>query len=199
VSSQEEFTQLLNDTFVRSGASNATGNGACAALTLRLAPDTYFLDFGEFTGLAAVPSYRLQMTALRERGAEVEPNDTPGEAELAAVDGRDVEMSGVISSAEDVDVYAVRLPPGFGVRAEVFPDSGVCDNFGTKLSALDREGSTLVSQASAPFLCPFIDGTGTSPHHLQAKNLTLVERTAYIAVASNGGVGTPYRVAFTAR
>lgn len=199
---REDVGTVWEQAFLRGAWDN--GNGRCSVLTTALTARPHLVRVMEDTGTALIPSYRVQVTVLDDRGAEQEPNDSLAEAEEDAADGLDVTMSGTIATTEDVDVYAVVLPPGRGLRAEVVPDTETtpCDAFNTRVSLLDGDGIERAARVSAIDSCPYIDGTGDAPRNPEALNLTFQARMVYVAVSKgqSGLVGAlPYRLALTVR
>ena len=190
------------DSFQRAAAFNSIGN--CAALTLPVGTGEYIAVLYEASGLDPIPFYRMQVSTLADRGPEQEPNDALALAQLEVADGLDVYMTGAIAGANDVDVYAVHVPGGRGVRAEVIPTSGTtsCDGFNTRISLIGDDGVEVAGRASALEACAFIDGNGASPRDVAAKNITTTPRTMYIAVAKgSSGLASslPYHLAVTIR
>jgi hypothetical protein len=199
---REDVATVWEQAFLRGAWDN--GNGRCSVLTTALTARPHLVRVMEDTGTALIPSYRVQVTVLDDRGAEHEPNDSVADAENDAKDGLDTTMSGTIASADDVDLYAVELPPGRGVRAEIVPDTETtpCDAFNTRISLLDSDGVERAARVSALDSCPYIDGTGDAPRNTEALNLTFQTRTVFVAVSkgASGLVGTlPYRLALTVR
>lgn len=199
---REDVATVWEQAFLRGAWDN--GNGRCSVLTTALSASPHLVRVMEDTGTALIPSYRVQVTVLSDRGGEHEPNDSLANAEVDANDGLDATMQGTLASAEDVDVFAVHLPPGRGLRAEIVPDTEntPCDAFNTRVSLLDSEGVERAARVSAIDSCPFIDGTGDSPRNPEALNLTFQTRTVYVAVSkgASGLVGAlPYRLALTVR
>lgn len=199
---REDVATVWEQAFLRGAWDN--GNGRCSVLTTALTARPHLVRVMEDTGTALIPSYRVQVTVLDDRGAEQEPNDTLATAESNAADGLDVTMAGTLATAEDVDLFQVHLPPGRGVRAEVVPDTETtpCDAFNTRVSLIDPDGVERAARVSAIDSCPFIDGTGDAPRNPEALNLTFQARTVYVAVSkgTSGLVGAlPYRLTLTVR
>lgn len=199
---REDVATVWDQAFLRGSYDN--GNGRCTVLTSTLDARPHLIRIMEDSGTSFIPSYRAQITVLDDRGVEDEPNDTVPQAEFAALDGLDATMRGAISSADDVDLYAVDVPPGRGLRAEVVPNTEAtsCDAFNTRIALLDDSGVEQVASASALDACAYVDGTGDAPRHEAAANRSLADKRLIIAVTkgSAGLAGTlPYRVAFTVR
>jgi cysteine-rich repeat protein len=197
VTARDPATALLRESF-------DNGNGRCPVLTTRLPAQSAFpVVIGELTGDELIPSYRLQIATLAHRGDESEPNGVPALAERAAADGLDTTMRGQLANHNDVDVYAVDVPPGRGVRAEVIPSGLIsCRLLNASVSLVDEDGNTLAARTGPDVLCPFIDGTGANPRHGLARNTTSSMKTLYFAVKRGAQPlqsALTYRVAFTVR
>ncbi len=190
------------NTYLRGAGDN--GNGRCMVLTTAMTVQPYGVTLSEGTWQALIPTYRVQVTTLDDRGPEEEPNGDLAHANGHARDGLDTVMSGLLSSADDIDLYAVDVPPGRGVRAEIIPDteSTPCEALNARITLLDGDGVERAANVAYPYACPFVDGTGDSPRNPEALNLSFAPRTLYVAVSKGaaGMVGSlPYRVAFTVR
>ena len=191
-----------DDTFLRGAWDN--GNGRCMVLTTAMSAQPHSVTVSEGTWTALIPTYRVQVTTLDDRGPEEEPNGDLAHADGSARDGLDAFTSGLLASADDIDVFAVDVPPGRGLRAEVIPDteSTPCDAFNARITLLDGDGIERAARIAEFDICPYIDGTGDAPRNPEALNLTFAPRTLYVAVSKGDAamVGSlPYRVAFTVR
>jgi hypothetical protein len=153
------------------------GTGQCAALTLGLAAGSYYLWIEETNSDALVAGYKLEIKRQNAAGSEVEPNDTPGEA--TAVVGSDIWVSGAMAVFGTPDFFAVTLPEGASIRAELIegPQSPAPPCFSAFYSVRtlvlhDPDGAPLVTAFQNGRLnCPLIDGTGTLPADAEAHTL----------------------------
>src|SRR5262249_37509893 len=94
-----------------------SGISSCSALVLNLAAGTYFVSVEEQGNNATIAAYVLQVKVEADGGAEAEPNDT--RATATAVNGGDVFALGTHTVNTDTDYYAINVPAGKSVRAEL--------------------------------------------------------------------------------
>jgi hypothetical protein len=186
--------------------SIANGSGRCGVLTTTIqANHPLVVLMGSSSHTELIPDYRFQITTLESRGVEAEPNDTIGAADLRARDGLDVAMAGAVNSDGDLDLYAVDVPPGRALRADVIPDAPttLCQNLNVSIQLVDKDATGLGAMVGPGETCPFVDGTGTTPKNPAARNTTTTTQTFYVAVARGGSlIGSSlvkYRVAITVR
>lgn len=199
---REDVGQVWDQAFLRGAFDN--GNGRCAVLTTTLEARPHLVRIQEDEGTALIPSYRAQITVLEDRGEEHEPNDTLERVERAALDGLDATMSAALEGDHDLDLYAVDVPVGRGLRAEVIPTSAgtSCGGFNARLALIDDQGMEQVARASELDACAFLDGTGDDPRHALAANTSDEVRRMMVAVTpafAGSGEPLPYRIAFTVR
>src|ERR1041385_5670670 len=95
--------------------------------------------------------------------------------------GNDVVVSGDHSLTDDVDVYAITVPAGARILAQLFDAnaSRSCDRFdiAPPLRLLDPSGAVLETSSGA---CARIDGTGVLPPSPAARNPAGVTQTYYL-------------------
>lgn len=199
---REDVAQVWDAAFLRGALGN--GNGRCAVLTTTLEARPHLVRIQEDRGAALIPSYRAQIVVLDERGSEHEPNDSLDRVERAALDGLDATMAGSLDGDDDIDLYAVDVPPGRALRAEVIPTAAAtsCDGFNARVALLGEDGVERTANASRIDACAFLDGTGGMPQHPEAANDGSAIQRMIVAVTTasqNGGGALPYRVAFTVR
>jgi cysteine-rich repeat protein len=172
------------------GAGTADGTqsgiGVCAALSYRLDAGTYYVQVDK---TAALTGYQLRVVFQTDLGSEVEPNDvyTAG----TSMPGRDTEKLGDHTAATDTDFYAVTVPAGGSIRAEVIEGDGVetCESLGidSSIALFGPTGASIMTATGLDAgrgLCSMFDGTGVSPLNSLAHNLTA--GTYYIRVTSAG-------------
>lgn len=111
---------------------DTTTIGASDSLTITATVTTSY----ELVAASGAGERRAYVTVV-DGVAEIEPNDTPGIAMLLG--GRDVAAS--LSTASDVDVYAVDVPAGGAVYAETNDGPTHCAA-DTQLTLLDTDGVT---------------------------------------------------------
>jgi cysteine-rich repeat protein len=195
----------------------ASGISGCAALVFGLAPDTYYIQIEETGNNALITNYALEAFFVGDFGAESEAlgasgaNDTAAAAENALLGTREGVVFGDHSLSTDVDYYAVELPAGAGIRAEIIEgnrqvatcESQVVDSLLTLYGA-DGVTQKASDDDSGRGFCSLIDGTGSSPKDLNARNTTGAAQTWYLAVRSSsvaapGSSSFTYRLAVTVR
>lgn len=199
---REDVGQVWDQAFLRGALDN--GNGRCAVLTTTLEARPHLVRIQEDRGAALIPSYRAQIIVLDDRGAEHEPNDRLDRVEVAALDGLDATMAGTLAGAGDVDLYAVEVPAGRALRAEVIPTNAAtsCDGFDARVALLDDAGTEVVANHSQIDACAFVDGTGELPRHPAATNAGGETRRMVVAVTTatvSASADLPYRIALTVR
>jgi hypothetical protein len=133
-----------------------------------------------------VPAYFLQVKFETNLGSEVEPNDTRPTA--TPLSGTDMYVFGGHQTGSDVDVYAVTVPAGASIRAEVIEgdSSKTCESQGmdSYLTLYDANGTSKVTDDDdGRGYCSAIDGTGSSPRDSGAH--ALAAGTYYIEVKAS--------------
>jgi hypothetical protein len=162
-----------------------SGIGVCAALSYRLDAGTYYVQVDKTAALAA---YFLQVRFMANLGNEVEPNDAYTTATAAT--GHDAQIFGDHQTPTDTDFYAVTVPQGGSIRAEVIEGdtSETCESLGIDSEmALYGPTGTLISTTGGDVgrgYCSLFDGTGSSPLNSFAHNLAA--GTYYIGITSYG-------------
>ncbi|WP_437689510.1 DUF4215 domain-containing protein [Sorangium sp. So ce176] len=186
-----------------SDAEYAGGIGGCSALVLGLPAGDLLVEVAARDGGAAIPIYLLQAKILAPAGAEEEPNGTLAEANGPV--GSDVVIAGA-RTVDDFDLYAVDLPEGRSIRAEIVEGGAeTCESLemDSRLSLLDGEGLIIADDDDGGRGdCSLIDGTGSAPRHPGAR--ALPAGTYFLRVrASSGAAGSAavfdYRLAVTLR
>ncbi|HWO21034.1 MAG TPA: DUF4215 domain-containing protein, partial [Kofleriaceae bacterium] len=182
------------------------GVGPCGALVYFLTPGTYFIR-AEPAIAVAIPSYFLAVDYQTDRGAEAEPgntagsNDTTSTASTNLVGSRDAYVFGDHMLAGDIDIYAITVPGGARIRAELIEGDRpveTCESTGiaSRLTLFNQTLSLVADdQSSGRGLCSLIDGTGAAPLHSGARNSTTVPQTYYLMVRSASGA-SPGNAAF---
>src|SRR5262249_37424889 len=123
---------------------------------------------------AAIPAYLLAIRAEADGGAEAEPNDTAAQA--TAVTGVEVFAVGDHSVSTDTDFFAINVPAGKSVRAEIIEGNSAktCDSLGidSSLTLYDAKGLAIAADDDAGRgFCSLIDGTGSAPVNAGAHGL----------------------------
>lgn len=197
---------LLSAGGVQLYANDSSGIGSCSALVVRLSPGTYYAQVEELGNNATIPGYALEVDFQAEIGSEVEGNDTLMNATPMA--GSDVVILGSHQVNVDADHFAVTVPEGWSIRAEVIEGSlaETCESGGidSELALLNAVG-TIVASADdgGRGFCSMLDGTGTAPFNSGAHGLaagTYYLRVKASAFAQMGAAGQfDYRLAVTLR
>lgn len=198
------YLDVLDASGVMVGVSDqyGAGIGNCAALVQwRATPGTYFVRLGNSSAASPVP-YVLQIAFASNAGAESEPNETVAFAN--ALSGTDVFVVGNHPTSSDLDVFAVTVPAGKSLRAEIIEADGgpTCESndLDSKLTLLAPNGAQLGSDDDGGRgYCSLVDGTGSAP--LDAWAQKLAGGTYYVQVGASGSSSKvfPYRLVVTVR
>lgn len=196
--------RLLDSTGSEIAVDNISGIGDCSALVYSVAAGTYYVEVGEFGNDATLNMYKLEVKLLATGGSESETNNTQATADVMG--GNNVFMVGGHLQASDVDYYAITVPNGKSVRAEVVEGAAErCElnDVDSRLRLLDADGLVLVDDDDeGRGYCSLIDGTGLVP--LQAEASTLAGGTYYLEVSASSAATASaaefqYRLAVTTR
>ncbi|MGK4009308.1 DUF4215 domain-containing protein [Sorangium sp. So ce1036] len=186
-----------------SGAEYAGGIGGCSALVVRLPEGDHDVEVAARDGGAAIPIYLLEVAILSDAGVEAEPNDTMSSAN--PLSGSDGFIAGARTS-DDLDFFAVDLPEGRSIRAEVVEGgAGTCESLeiDSRLSLLDGAGKMIADDDDGGRgRCSLIDGTGGDPRHPGAHALpagTYFLRVRAAPRAARSSTRFDYRLAVTLR
>ncbi|XXX77058.1 DVUA0089 family protein [Sorangium sp. So ce134] len=186
-----------------SDAEYAGGIGGCSALVVALPAGEYDVEAAAQGGVAAIPLYLLQAKILAPAGAEEEPNGALADANGPV--GADVFVAGARTS-DDFDFYAVDLPEGRSIRAEIVEGGAeTCESLemDSRLSLLDAEGTLIADDDDGGRgSCSLLDGTGDAPRHPGAHALpagTYFLRVRAASGASGSAALFDYRLAVTLR
>ncbi len=181
-------TEIVTDT--------SSGIRACSAIVMYLAAGTYYLQVEETGTNANVPFYFLQAEFQDDAGAESETpgtagtNDGLGAASANLVGLNEVYVFGDHTLTTDDDWYAITVPAGARIRAEVIEGdraAETCESFNmdADLTLFSNVGAQLVDDdADGRGFCPLIDGTGTTPLDAAARNATATTQTYFLRVQS---------------
>jgi len=178
--------RLLDAGGVQLASDDNSGIASCSALVLPLAAGTYHVEVSQRGDAATIPAYLLEVRVAADAGTEVEPNETRFES--TAVSGLDFSVRGGHQVGLDTDFFAVTVPPGKSIRAEIVEGSGAktCESLDmdSYLTLYDAVGLALASdEDSGRGFCSRIDGTGKSPVDVGASHLP--GGTYYLAVEAS--------------
>jgi cysteine-rich repeat protein len=182
-----------------------SGIKSCSAIVVYLAAGTYYIQAEQAAGTLTIPKYLLRAKFETDGGSEVEPNNT--QATATAIAGVDTYVLAAHPTAGDDDYYAVTVPAGMSIRAEVIEGDLIttCEsnNIDSYLTLYNAAATSLVTDDdSGRGYCSAIDGTGATPSYSGAHNLAA--GTYYLKVTPSGFVTPPadvfnYRLVVTVR
>ena len=186
---------------------NNAGIGNCSAYVASLPAGTYYARVGASSGTIA--AYRLQIKFQSSQGSETEPNDTLATANGNVSGGVDVFVFGDHQVGADQDWYAITVPAGASIRAEVIEGSTAetCEGLGidSRLTLYNAGGTQLVDDDDdGRGFCSAIDGTGTGVAAADSGARNLAAGTYYLQVRASGsasatGAQFDYRLVVTVR
>ncbi|HEY5920348.1 MAG TPA: DUF4215 domain-containing protein, partial [Kofleriaceae bacterium] len=173
-------TQLVADT-------EGAGIADCSAIVFHLAAGTYYVQVEEAGNDDPVPSYFLEVSYQADVANETEPNETYMQASVNLVSANDVFVSGAHLMSSGPDFFAITVPAGRGIRAEVIEGdlTETCEANGidSRLRLFDDTGTELANDDDdGRGYCSLLDGTGTSPLDPAARNATTTTKTYYLEV-----------------
>jgi cysteine-rich repeat protein len=150
------------------------GIGSCSADAVFLNAGTYYVQVEPATAGTLIPWYFLEMRLEANAGSENEPNSSPAQAD--ALPGVDTYIFGGHQTGTDDDYFAITVPAGKSVRAEIIEGSTAetCESDGidSQLTLYDASALQLANQDdNGRGFCSLIDGTGSSPANAGAHNL----------------------------
>ncbi|NUP05869.1 MAG: DUF4215 domain-containing protein [Polyangiaceae bacterium] len=167
------------------------GISTCSAFVRFLPAGTYYIRVIEYNNDATIAAYRLAVKFQGDTGSETEPNDTLAQASANLGGGTDVFVFGGHQVDTDDDWYAVTVPAGSSIRAEVIEGSAAetCESNGinARLTLYSAAMTQLVDDDNdGRGNCPKIDGSGASPLDSGAHNLAA--GTYYVQVRRSGSI-----------
>jgi hypothetical protein len=149
---------------------------------LSLPAGSYYAGVEQRGNTATIAAYVLQVRVEADGGAEAEPNDVATKATVLA--GADVFVLGHHASNTDTDFFAITVPPGKSVRAEIIEGAAeTCESLDLDsfLTLYDAAGVAIATDDdSGRGFCSRIDGTGDAPATPGASKLS--GGTYYLAV-----------------
>jgi hypothetical protein len=180
-------------------------NSYCAGFALGLDAGTYYVEFSHIQGTENLPPYRLEADFLDDVGSETEPNDTLAQATPVA--SSSFVVHGALSSATDIDYYAITVPAGFSVRAQTLPataNATLCDTTTDTILWLENSQGIELAYDDDWYTgigCSWFDGTGANHRSgifSNAWNYTATTQTYYVGVKPYAGA-FGYRLVVTVR
>jgi len=188
-------------------ADDNSGIFTCSALVVPLPAGSYYVSVEERTGASLISAYVLQATFEASAGAEFEPNDLTIKA--TSIVGADAFARGVHAVSTDADFFALTVPAGKSLRAEVIEgNTETCESndIDSLLTLFNESGVELGrDDDSGRGFCSRIDGTGSAPADEYAHDLAA--GTYYLLVEAAEAARDPadtsgqfaYRLAVTLR
>ncbi|MCA9677821.1 MAG: DUF4215 domain-containing protein [Myxococcales bacterium] len=202
---------------VELASDGGAGIRSCGAIVTYLPAGTYYVGVEETGTNASIAQYFVQVAFQDDAGAEAEAagasgaNDAVATAEAGLVGASNAYVSGDHVLNADSDVYAITVPAGGRLRAEVIEGdraAETCESNGidARLTLFDEAGVQLVDDDDdGRGYCSLIDGTGAQPLDAAARNDGATARTYYLQVrassfAQSGAAGQfVYRLQVTVR
>jgi hypothetical protein len=191
-------------------ADDNSGIFTCSALVVPLPAGSYYVSIEQRTGAFLIPAYVIQASFEASAGVEVEPNDITIKA--TALVGADAFARGDHAVNADSDFFALTVPAGKSLRAEVIEgNTETCEStdVDSLLTLFDESGMELGSDDDAGRgFCSLIDGTGAdAADAADADAHNLATGTYYLLVEAADGARDPadmsgqfaYRLAVTLR
>jgi cysteine-rich repeat protein len=180
---------------------------SCSSLVVRLAAGTYYLRVEQRGSTGTISGYLLAARPLIDRGLETEPNALATMATV--VTGRESVVAGTHQLNVDSDYFAITVPAGRSIRAELIEggaetcESGGVDSY---LTLYNSAGLALGWDDDAGRgACSRIDGTGGLPDSAFASKLPAgiyylqVEASPFSQGATSLAGQFDYRVAISVR
>lgn len=191
-------TQLVSDA--------TSGISTCSAITYTVPAGTYYIQAEEAGNNGTIASYRMHASVIASGSTEVEPNDDQAQANVLA--GLEFVAIGNHSVTTDQDWYAITVPAGSSVRAELIEGNTAvetCESNGvdSQIALFTSVGAQLVADDdTGRGFCSLIDGTGSVPLHSAAHNLasgTYYLRVQASSLAAGTGAQFDYKLVVTIR
>ena len=160
-------TQLVSDA--------TSGISTCSAITYTVPAGTYYIQAEEAGNNGTIAAYRMHASVIAAGSTEVEPNDDQAQANVLS--GLEFVAVGNHSVTTDQDWYAITVPAGSSVRAELIEGNTTvetCESNGvdSQIALFTSVGAQLVADDdTGRGFCSLIDGTGSVPLHAAAHNL----------------------------
>ena len=198
--------RYLNSSGTVVQADATSGISGCSAISYTFPAGTYYLQVEEFGNNSTIPAYRLQASVISAATTEVEPNDNQAQANVLS--GLDCVAAGNYSAVSSADWYAITVPAGNSVRAELIEGNTAietCESNGvdSQITLFNALGSQLVADDdTGRGFCSLIDGTGSAPLNAAAHNLasgTYFIRVQASPLANGAAAQFDYKLVVTIR
>ena len=164
----------------------ASGISGCSAITYTVPAGTNYIQAEEAGNNGTIAVYRMHASVIPAAGTEVERNDIQAQANVLS--GLELFAHGSHQLTSDLDWYAITVPAGGSVRAELIEGSTAesCESNGidSRVTLFTSAGVQLVmDDDDGRGFCSLIDGTGSVPLDATAHNLA--SGTYYLQVRSS--------------
>ena len=198
--------RYLNSSGTVVQADATSGISGCSAISYTFPAGTYYLQVEEFGNNSTIPAYRLQASVISAATTEVEPNDNQAQANVLS--GLDCVAAGNYSAVSSADWYAITVPAGNSVRAELIEGNTAietCESNGvdSQITLFNAVGAQLVADDdTGRGFCSLIDGTGSAPLNAAAHNLasgTYFIRVQASPLANGAAAQFDYKLVVTIR
>jgi cysteine-rich repeat protein len=194
---QTTTLRLFNSALAPLYTDNTSGISSCSAMVVFLTAGTYYVQVEETGNNALLAGYRLQVKVQASVGSESEPNSTLLQSD--PLPGSDVFILGGHQVNADADYFAITVPAGKSLRAEIVEGSlaETCESSGidSRLTLFNAAGTQLVEDDDdGRGFCSLIDGTGATALDAGAKALAagtyyLLVRASTLGTAPTGPSG----------
>ncbi len=151
------------------------GIQSCSSLSVYLNAGTYYVRVEETDNNAILGAYGLEVDVQVMAGTETEPNDFQAAANSFTSFTTDFYIQGSHQVALNDDWFAINVPAGWSVKAELIEGSAeTCESGGmdSTMYLHNAAGVQLVyDDDDGRGACSYIDGTGSTPADLGAHNM----------------------------
>ena len=197
--------RLFNAAHTQIYTDATSGIGNCSALVLHLAAGTYYVQVEAASVAATIPGYFIEMALAADGGGEAEPNATLAQAN--PVTGVETFVLAGHQTASDSDYFAVTVPAGKSLRAEVIEGGAeTCESLGVDSRVILYTAAGVKigeDDDNGRGYCSLIDGTGGSPANPTAHDLTAgtyyLQVLAGVAPDNTAAAEFDYRLLVTIR
>lgn len=156
------IVRMYDAAMTQIGTDSASGISSCSALVMYLPAGTYYVQVEEVGNNSVIAGYTLQVKTHAGRDAESEPNENQVHADPFV--GSDVFIIGDHQVNTDADFFAITVPSGRSLRAEVIEGAAeTCESFGidSRLTLYNYSGTQIADDDDdGRGNCSLIDGTG---------------------------------------
>jgi hypothetical protein len=189
---------LLDSTGATMTDNDEAGVGDCGGITTWLVPGTYYIQVTGDTGAAYYldTDFYASVGAESEAAATMGVNDTTATASTNFGTTANSFVYGDHELIADLDYYAITVPAGAGVRAEVVEGDWTdesCDSEGidSRIYLYDSTGAQIAAEDDGGRgYCSYLNAIGTDAEDTGAINTTGTTQTWYVEVRGYNTSGT---------